>query len=161
MHCPHCGAESATGLKFCKRCGGSLMTADAPAPRRVGIIWALVSSIVAVVVAGLGITFGIAGDLAGRGVKASDGPLEIGVFGSLVVLVTALLLIRLLWKVVTFDLQAQGTQLLPVRRQSLTSMSTTNELDMAQLSPTLTAPSVTENTTRSFEPRDRWDQRAR
>ncbi|HEY3135226.1 MAG TPA: zinc ribbon domain-containing protein [Blastocatellia bacterium] len=160
MHCPHCGAESATGLKFCKRCGGSLIAADA-SPRKIGTIWALVSSIVAVVVAGLGITFGIAGDLAGRGVKAADGPLEIGVFGSLVVLVTALLLIRLLWKVVTFDLQAQGTQLLPVRRQSLTSVSTTNDLDIVQLSPTLTAPSVTENTTRSFEPRDRWDQRSR
>jgi hypothetical protein len=160
MHCPHCGAESAAGLKFCKRCGGSLTAADV-SPRKIGTIWALVSSIVAVVVAGLGITFGIAGDLAGRGVKAADGPLEIGVFGSLVVLVTALLLIRLLWKVVTFDLQAQGTQLLPVRRQSLTSVSTTNEPDMMQLSPTLTAPSVTENTTRSFERRDRRDQRSR
>lgn len=161
MHCPHCGAESATGLKFCKRCGGSLIGFAAPPHRRVGTIWALVSAIVAVVAFGLGITFGVAGDLVRSGIGAKNGPMEIGIFGSLVVLVTALLLIRLLWKVVTFDLQAQGAQLLPVPRQSLTSVSTTNELDMAQPSPTLTAPSVTENTTRSFEHRDRWNQRAR
>ena len=151
MHCPHCGAESATGLKFCKRCGEGLIASAAPGSGRAITILALVFAVVGVVVAGLGITFGVAGHLAGNGIKAQDGPVEIGILGSLVVLVTAVLLIRLLWKIVMFDLEAQRASLSPV--QSPKTASTTNDLDIPQLSPVV--PSVTEHTTRSFEPQKR------
>ncbi len=152
MHCPHCSAESLTGLKFCKRCGGSLTAAPAP-PRRIGTIWALVSAIVSVVVAGLGVTFGVASDLAGRGIKGQDGPIEIIVFGSLIVLFTLVPLMRLLWKVVMLDLETQGKELLPIQSPSLNTASTTNDLERPQLSHA--GASVTEHTTRTFEPQHR------
>lgn len=153
MHCPHCGAKSASGLRFCKHCGGSLLASSSP-PRTIGTIWALVAAIVAVVLPGLGITFGVTSELAARGIKGEDGPLAIAVMGLLVVLVAAVMLIRLLSRVVTSDMQARGARLLPVQPQSPKDGSAIDELELAQLSPTSAAPSVTEHTTRSFERRD-------
>jgi len=150
MYCPVCGAESTQGLNYCKRCGASLGTTvpiQTPsglprAARNVGIVWALVIAIIAVCAGGLGISFGIGGGLMASGVRGEDGPIGIVLGGALVVLVVAVMLIRLLSRVIGMS---APTTVRPAMSQSMRE-------PVAQLpAPPPSVSSVTEHTTRTFD----------
>jgi len=156
MYCQVCGTESTQGFNYCKRCGATL-TAPANNPdsmpqrdrKLLVVIWAVVAAMMAIGVGGLGITFGIAGGLASRGIKPDDGPLAIVICGSLTIVVTLCLLVRQLSRVI-------GSAIEKPRPFSTTSPLTpvNGALDAQPLqiqAPPIMVPSVTEHTTRNFE----------
>src|SRR5215472_9599747 len=69
MYCPNCGAESTFGLKYCKRCGGSLteLTDTAvhtgPPNRPTWAAWPIALATAVICLGGLGIVFTNAYDL--------------------------------------------------------------------------------------------------
>jgi hypothetical protein len=158
MYCQVCGTESTLGFQYCKRCGTSLTsaanTSDSMAQRDrklLVMIWAVVAALMVIGAGGLGITFGIAGGLAGSGIKPNDGPLAIVICGSLTILVTLCLLVRQLSRLI-------GTAI--EKPRALTTTSPLRPIDEAadarplQISaPPMVVPSVTEHTTRNFERR--------
>jgi len=165
MFCPDCGYESTQGFNYCKRCGASLSSvvpAGQSTPLRdnrlISLIWSLVAAIMVVGAGGLGITFGIAGGLAGSGIKPDDGPLAIVICGSATVLVTVCLLIRQLSRLI-------GTAI--DKHLEFAGMSHPWPVGEADLSsrqipaPPVAVSSVTEHTTRNFERRSELETTAR
>ena len=161
MYCPVCGAESTQGLNYCKRCGSNLAAPTNPIktsesrPRvrvTAGAPWALALATVAVTLGGLGIAFSNAlflvrpiypGSTAVSGAATIAGLMVM--FGSATVFGTVALLIRLFSK------------LLGVAEESHDShgrkLQITGEHRPVQIpSPPSGIPSVTEQTTRNFDP---------
>lgn len=154
MHCPACGAEFTSGLRYCKRCGGNLfepaqpiMLASPPGSSRLtGAAWAIALASTAITLGGLAIVFSRAHDLArplfpGMGSNGGTTPIAITmlVFGSTTIFGVVALLIRLFTRLLTAPApEAQPAQ------------SVLNAPGYAQLAAT--QPSVTEHTTRTFRP---------
>jgi hypothetical protein len=152
MFCPSCGAES-TGLNYCNRCGANL-TAPLVAPM---VQLAPISLTKPILIIGILIAIitlaGFAGIVSGtvemveRGAGAVSPALPI--FGLPCILVIDILLIRQLSKLISAALSPKPIQT-PQLSQPLQN-------DPRFMPPTMTArlegaPSVTENTTRFFEP---------
>ena len=152
MFCPSCGAES-VGLNYCNRCGANL-TAPNAAPivqlapisltKPILIIGALIAAIT--LVGFLGIIQGTI-DMAQRG--AGNVAPALPIFGLPCILVIDILLIRQLSKLISAALHPHHLQT-PVAPTYVPN-------DPRFMPPTMTArlegaPSVTENTTRFFEP---------
>ena len=154
MFCPDCGYESTQGFNYCKRCGGSL---SSPAPagqstrarenRLINAIWAVAAAIMVVGAGGMGITFGIAGGLAGSGIKPDDGPLAIIVCGSAAITVTLWLLVRQLSRLIGSVIERKR-EFGPEWDSRLVDQA---NVPARQIATPLVVPSVTEHTTRNFE----------
>lgn len=158
MYCPNCGAESTFGLNYCKHCGGNLAeTAEpaAPPPSRnvfAAVILALASA--GIVLGGLGIVFTnalalVAAQPQGYSQPANDAAVIAGlmvIFGSSVILLVSLMLIKLFARVMGFGSATEkpfrgAKSFLPQQR-------------VPQIpAPPIVVSSVTEHTTRNFEPR--------
>ena len=152
MFCPSCGAES-TGLNYCNRCGANLTAPLAPPvvqftpislTKPILILSILIASIT--LVGFLGVVQGTI-DMAQRG-AANVSP-ALPIFGLPCILVIDILLIRQLSKLISAALSPKPMQT-PQLQQPMQS-------DSRFPPPTMTArlegaPSVTENTTRFFEP---------
>jgi hypothetical protein len=166
MYCPHCSAEHTFGLKYCKRCGGSL--SDPPPPqtgevsswRLTGSAWAIGLATVAICLGGLGIVFSHAFDLArplspGQSMSVEATPIALAmiVFGSATVFGIAALLIRLFSRLLNTP---QATT-----RPAQFIKPGMAEYPVAQISAQpVGISSVTEHTTRNFD-RVYEEQRAR
>jgi predicted amidophosphoribosyltransferase len=149
MYCSSCGAAVAKGLSYCNRCGAKLSGAKGDdASKASGELFpdSLVWAIVSVFIVGFGLTMGLMTMMKNL-LDFSQG--VIIAFTALSFLLTIAVESMLIW-------------LLLSRRRSVKDMSdaaerleeqTTKELDAAQAralpEPT---PSVTEHTTRTFEP---------
>jgi hypothetical protein len=158
MYCPNCGAESTFGLNYCKRCGGNL--SDVPqsaAPTGKNIIAALIlaAAMVAIALGGLGIVFSEALSLITPQPPLYAPPVHdtvviagmIIMFGTPTVAFVTLMLFKLFSNVMGF-----GSVSKPSRPA--------NTFVPQQRPPQISAPpiimqSVTEHTTRNFEPRVR------
>jgi uncharacterized MAPEG superfamily protein len=151
MFCPSCGAESTIELNYCNRCGANLssgLNASAEiAPINLTKPILIIAATVLMLTLG-----GFAGVISGTiaMVRAGAGEVSpaIPFFGIPSLLTIDILLLRQLSKLISAAL-AQNR--LPYRK---TSAQPQNELRFprpttARLEP---APSVTENTTRFFEP---------
>jgi Na+-transporting methylmalonyl-CoA/oxaloacetate decarboxylase gamma subunit len=103
-------------------------------------------ALITVVSGGLGISLGIAGGLVANGVGAHDGPIVIAVCGSTIVLAVSLILLALLWRVIG---AATASQQNPIQGRQSELMNAVPE--PVQI-PAHNAASVTEHTTRTFEP---------
>jgi hypothetical protein len=162
MYCPVCGAESTQGLNYCKRCGSNLAAPTNPIrsgetkpPVRVSAAapWAMALATVAVTLGGLGIVFSNALYLVRPiypGTTGVSGAATIAalmvMFGSATVFGTVALLIRLFSKLLGFGQESHDSH--HERKQQ-----TTGEHKPIQLpSPPSGIPSVTEQTTRNFDP---------
>lgn len=145
MYCPACGAESTQGLKYCKRCGTSLSASAHASPRKFPVFLSVLFLLLigGVTLAGfitpLAAAETLTKDFATREVMAL-------VFGSWVVtlLFDAMLiwlLLRLMKVSHQFSGAIQAEQALPEER-----------IPVLISRPTEPPDSVTEHTTRSFEP---------
>ena len=170
MYCPECGVETTNGLRYCKGCGASLMEqspASQPAPRVVrtnGAAWAVALATVAITLAGLGIVFSVALDLMSPshwGPMAQPVPdshipvaLVMIAFGTSTIFGIVFLLIKLFTKLMHLPVEspreARPTPVLnpPYRSHQIQA-------------PPMQMPSVTEHTTRNFDPILKGDRRAR
>ena len=158
MYCPNCGAESTIGLNYCKHCGSNLSEtarpSSAPATRNTLAALILALATVGIVLGGLAIVFTHALALVGSQPPGFSQPVpgavKIGammvVFGSSAIVLVALMLIQLFSRVMGFG-SALGK---PLR----TDKGFTPQQRVPQIpAPPIVVSSVTEHTTRNFEPR--------
>jgi hypothetical protein len=150
MYCPSCGTEVTRELNYCNRCGANLSLAAnvSEQPVRIvstsGPIWAMAM----MVVISLGIMFASVTDLARRDVHPAA--LTGIVLGVIAMLFGVVSLFLKYWSSMNGGAQ-------PVERPAKRSKEIAGEQRQAQLPPSRMEPvsSVTENTTRTFNPIER------
>ena len=170
MYCPDCGVETTYGLRYCKGCGANLVEhgpAMQPPPRVVrttGAAWAVALATIAITLAGLGIVFNIALELMNpprwgavvQPVPDSHIPVALVMiaFGTTTIFGIVFLLIKLFTKLMHLPVESprdhKPTPILnpPYRPQQMPA-------------PPMQMPSVTEHTTRNFDPILQGERRAR
>lgn len=150
MYCPSCGLQQTQELRYCPRCGANLAPASQERPPSlVGPIWAVSVAATLVTVLGLGFVFFFAMTLITRNIQLNGSLVLLISFFLLVVMVIAGLLVRQLSRLLSFY-QKTGAQAAPKLEPGK------NELPGRE-APRLEAMgepslSVTEQTTRTFEP---------
>jgi hypothetical protein len=151
MFCPYCGTESTQGLNYCKRCGGNLAPLaqgaaqeSRPAVVTPGAAWAAGLSTTAIVVIGLGMIFPITTELAARGIGATA-VVWIALFVALAVVGCAAMLLRF-WSLLFGVGGGRAAAALPEHKAN-----DTRGLGAPRFDSLNTAPSVTEQTTRTLE----------
>ena len=156
MFCPSCGAEQNQTLSYCNRCGANLKPTESGVPhaKLVSAAWAVSLAVAFVTLGGFGMIFGLVFALITRGMSLSAGGIGLVILSSLIILAIDWLLIRQLSRVLNLPRAAPETA--TVSQPSLEESSP----------PLLDAPrqpvsSVTDRTTRTFEPviRDRDTKR--
>jgi Na+-transporting methylmalonyl-CoA/oxaloacetate decarboxylase gamma subunit len=150
MYCSTCGTQSIQGLNYCNRCGATLNTQALVVPsfslsKPSLILGGLVAFITLV---GFGALVGGAGELARKGFDHDSGMILL-ILGMATILIVDVLLLRLLSRIINASLQA-GTNA-PARqaRELAEPVPTQRKLDAPNFDA---VASVTENTTRTFEP---------
>lgn len=156
MYCQFCGAEATQELKYCKRCGGNLnpptsialpeTTQPKLSPFSVAAIGLTTA---ALVVFGLLVVFGMIYNISSgpQGVRG-DTLIWLGGFGAVTILGSVIFLVRL-WMLLLGARQTGSAGLFP-----LANKIPTRELGTPVINalPNGMPPSVTEQTTRTFEP---------
>ncbi|HYP52449.1 MAG TPA: hypothetical protein VEQ42_02855 [Pyrinomonadaceae bacterium] len=155
MFCQHCGAEATHELNYCKRCGGNLNPVGAqdlsvrPAVPPA-TVWGIGATTFLIVVIGLLIILGFVSMRADRGLSP-PALTTISLFGAMTLLGSVALLMRL-WRLLLTGGQTQVVN----RPVQLARPTATNELPPQKVSALPEAfgpvPSVTEHTTRTFDP---------
>jgi hypothetical protein len=155
MFCPSCGTENTIGLPYCNRCGANLNVAMAEQPRPVIVNVTKPTLIIGLVV--LFLTLGGFGGLI-RGalrlapvLQGNDPLIALILFGMLTILVVDIFLVRLLSKLIGASLSS-GTQTQASQSRALAANPVNQLYQQPQPSRLQGAPSVTEHTTRFFEP---------
>lgn len=156
MFCPSCGAEQNQTLSYCNRCGANLKPIESAMPpaKLVSAAWAVSLAVAFVTLGGFGMIFGLVFALISRGMSLSAGGVGLVILSSLIILTIDWLLIRQLSRVL--DLPRAARETATVSQPSL------NENSPALLAaPPQPVSSVTDRTTRTFEPvvRDRDTKR--
>jgi hypothetical protein len=157
MYCPNCGAESTFGLNYCKHCGGNLAESAEPAapPPSRNVFAALILALAAagIVLGGLGIVFTNALALVAAQPAGFSQPSDAGmiagmmvIFGSSVIVLVSLMLIKLFARVMGF---ASATERPSRRAKSFLPQQRVPQIPARPI----VVSSVTEHTTRNFEPR--------
>jgi hypothetical protein len=152
MYCPGCGAQATNGLKFCKQCGAGLGPGPAFSASEPGItVSKLLPFFLAVSgVCGIGLfgLFLVLSRIIRMGMpRGATIPIimAVSVFGSLTIIVVVSLLVRQLSRLISIlqdaDSSAQANR--PVAGEYLPVQFNTAPVCL---------PSVTEHTTRNFEP---------
>jgi hypothetical protein len=159
MYCPNCGAESTFGLNYCKHCGGNLsdITQPATAPTK-NVLAALIlaAATLGIVLGGLGIVFSAALSLIGPQSPGFAPPVHdsvvvaglMVVLGSATIGLVSLMLIKLFSRMMGFGSTADKPSR-PAR-----TFVPEQRVPQIQAQP-ISVQSVTEHTTRNFEPRVR------
>lgn len=149
MYCPSCGSELTSELAYCNRCGANLKPPSnqlGVAPGKlVGVTWAISVAVVVVTLGGFGMMFGLVMALINNGINLSGGGMVLIVFCLLIILAIASLLIRQLSRVLDLA-QLTGATTQPQKPKL-------NIQPVQQIAaPREPVASVTEHTTRIFEP---------
>ena len=154
MFCPSCGTEDTIGLPYCNRCGANLggMVAPQAAPAVISVTkpTLIISLTLAAVTLG-----GFAGLIEGAQALslnlhgANDPLIALIVMGMITILTVDIFLIRQLSRVITMALSAGQTKLKRPKAIAGPSATQLQRPNTARLEP---ASSVTEHTTRFFEP---------
>jgi hypothetical protein len=157
MFCPNCGAESTSGLSYCKHCGSNLADTSQPGePGSRNVLAALIlaGATVAIVLGGLAIVLNhalmlVSPEPSGNALSARDTAAIAGMmicFGSAAIVLSTLMLIKLFSRVMGFG-SVSGKPARPARTPE--SPPRVSQIP----APPIVFPSVTEHTTRNFEPR--------
>ncbi len=148
MYCPSCGIDSVDGLKYCKRCGVGLSASTTPIEpqasvgKAMGVMLLLVSL---VSIAGFIALFSTVYSLGERSSFDARALIAITAFGGATVLGVIGLLVWLLLRLTT------GHQSIPFRDNRERPLARDYTPQQLPASP-ISMPSVTENTTRNFDP---------
>jgi len=159
MYCPNCAAPYSYGLRFCKQCGTNLSentqtsTLAPPPPRVTGAAWALALATILIVLGGLGIVFSNAYDLV-RPTFTNEMPhgnptpvaIVMLVFGSLTIFGVVAMLMRLF----THLIAPRAAQAAPAAHAGKSFSSAPPPVQLP--APPSAVGSVTEHTTRNFDP---------
>jgi len=154
MFCPSCGAEYGIELKYCNRCGANLAAALAPQPEAPVVVNVTKPTLIIGVILLL-VTLGGFGGLVGGAMNLApilhnnDPLMAIIMFGMLTILVVDIVLVRLLSKLISASLSPSTRA---PRLPSPTSTPSAQQLQSSTTARLQGAPSVTEGTTRFFEP---------
>jgi hypothetical protein len=151
MYCPSCGAESSFGLNYCKQCGANLASQPGvPEPginytnftrRLSGMFWAIAVFAMASFTVLFGVTIPLTIFGAGKQVI-----IPMFVFGSAGIGAIAAMLIKQLSRLITMAQEAE-------RSPKAGQLKANSSAARAQLHPQPPLmSSVTEHTTRNFEP---------
>jgi hypothetical protein len=158
MYCPSCGTELASELSYCNRCGANLKPtpnqSGVPPSKLVGAAWAISMAVAVVTLGGFGMIFGLVMALITRGINISPAGMFWIAFSLLVILAIDWLLVRQLSRVLDMpQLSPDATQ----PKKPKLSEEPKRQID----APREPVSSVTEHTTRAFEPihRERDTQR--
>ena len=144
MYCSSCGVDSVEGLKYCKRCGANLSGSSEPtAPKRfppllIGLFLLVIGGIAAL---GLSAPLLMARDLVNSGFMPKQVLMLFAISSSVTVVVIGLL-IKVLMRLIGMS----------QRPDSTSDAMRSYEPSQIQSQPQ-SIGSVTENTTRSFDPR--------
>jgi hypothetical protein len=158
MFCPSCGTENSIGLPYCNRCGANLNLNLAPQPEPV-----MVNITRPTLIIGMVMLFLTLGGFAGliRGVlrlapvlQGNDPLIAVIVLGMLTILTVDIFLALLLSKLIGASL-ASGTQMQAGQPRTLAANPPAQLYQQPQQSRLQGVPSVTEHTTRFFEPAPR------
>ena len=152
MFCPSCGSEYTIELKYCNRCGANLNFALTE-PSEVAAVNLTKPALIigaTILFLTLGGLFSVISGVITLSTRVGGGdlPMAIVFFGMLSILTVDIFLMRLLSKLVMAAIspgKISGQRKLPKSTNELRLPSSST----ARLEP---APSVTENTTRFFEP---------
>jgi len=147
MFCPSCGAEQNQTLSYCNRCGANLKPIESGVPpaKLSSAAWAISLAVAFVTLGGFGMIFSLVLALINRGMSLSAGGIGLVILISLIILTIDGLLIRQLSRVLNLPRTARET-------------ATVSQPSLNESSPTLLAAprqpvsSVTDRTTRTFEP---------
>ena len=157
MYCASCGSELTSELSYCNRCGANLKPPanhSGQPDKLVGAAWAISMAVVLVTLGGFGMMFGLVMALISNGVNLSGGGMVLIVFCLLIILAIASLLVRQLSRVLDIAQLTGGA--------SQPKQPKLSEKPVQQIgAPREPVSSVTEHTTRIFEPihKDRDTQR--
>jgi len=154
MYCPSCGDLTTQGLKYCKRCGLSL-SAPAPIEPKASFskIMGMLLPVAAVALGGFIALFSTVYNLGERPTFDTRALIGIMAFGGATVVCVVGLLVWLL-------LRLSGYQPLPTQDKGIRPIA--RDYTNPQLnSPPMGIGSVTENTTRNFDPAIYRDRDAR
>jgi hypothetical protein len=150
MYCSSCGAELIQEVSYCNRCGANLkpvsnQTIIAPT-KLVGATWAIPIAMALVTLGGFALVFSIVMSLIDRGIKLEEGPMVLVIFSLVIVLFIDMLLARQLSRVISMPQ-------LPEEPSKSKKSKPVEKIRPQQLSaPREPVMSVTEHTTRTFEP---------
>jgi hypothetical protein len=155
MYCPSCGTEYAIELKYSNRCGANLSTEVAAQPEPLVVNLTKPTLIIGAVMTlltlgGFGMVIGGAIELAHNAQLGGDPVIAMVVVGMLTILATDIFLVRQLSKIINAALFSK-TQIQPKRNKVFANPSM-GQLPQPATSRLQGAPSVTEGTTRFFEP---------
>jgi hypothetical protein len=147
MYCPSCGISTTLELNYCNRCGASLNQASVTdKPRASGTIISLSIMITAITLGGLGIIFPALVELKRSGF--SEGMMGMFMFFSFMII--AIIDVMLGWQLSRLlSAPRQPGHSAPSKRTTPTTGLSSPKQIGALHEP---IPSVTENTTRKFEP---------
>jgi hypothetical protein len=154
MFCPSCGTEYTIELKYCNRCGANLSTSLAPQSFQPVIVnvtkpTVIIGALLLVVtLGGFGALVGGAISLA-QILHGNDSFLALIMFGMLTILIVDILLVRLLSKLINAALSSGAQPQIVATMPAGMPAQFQNPTTTARLQG---MPSVTENTTRFFEP---------
>src|SRR5258708_34005976 len=153
MYCPSCGAEYTIELKYCNRCGANLDTGISTQSQIAPVsitkpAIVLGAMLVLLTLGGFGMLMSAAIDLS-RSARLDPGAITgMVVTGLLTILTTDIFLVRLLTKIINASLSS-GAPTSQRRSKALANSSVIQPPSTSRLGG---VPSVTEGTTRFFEP---------
>jgi hypothetical protein len=155
MYCPSCGAEYTIELKYCNRCGANLNTGLTEQPHIVPVsltkpMIVLGAILVMLTLGGFGMLMSAAIELSRSARLDPDSITAIVIVGMLIILTTDVFLVRLLTKIINASLSS-GSLTQPRRSKALPNPGAI-PITQPATSRLQGMPSVTEGTTRFFEP---------
>src|SRR5258707_1232121 len=155
MYCPSCGTEYTIELKYCNRCGANLDKGLSTQPQIVPVSLTKPTLVLGAVITfltlgGFGMLMSAAIELSRAARLDPEGITGIVITGMLIILTTDIFLVRLLTKIINASLSsASFTQ--PRRSKKIATPSAV-QLPQPSTARLQGVPSVTEGTTRFFEP---------
>jgi hypothetical protein len=158
MYCQACGAEVSEGMSFCNRCGAKLKpvseevaVASSQPPAKVtnGAAWAMAAAVALITIIGFGLIFSLVMVFVEKGLSIDEGRLAVIMTMLFSVLLIDWLLLRQFTRLTSAKAQAaEDAPAKPEKRKLSGKPSAVPQL----AAPRGPVASVTENTTRTFEP---------
>ena len=151
MYCSSCGTESVQGLNYCNRCGATLGTqalATAPSFSMTKPTLILGGLVALITLGGFAALVAGASELARKGFP-HDQAMMLIFFGMITIVIVDVLLLWQMSRIITASLQAGARTPVPQRMEIAEPKQTQRKLTAPPLEP---VSSVTENTTRTFDP---------